>query len=108
MKGDKKMIRVVEDCISINSPDIDYVYEDFSHEFTIIDIKNDNGTNYLLDHHIRIYDIEDVYDIDDLNKIISDLEQRIEYTTDEDDIRSDMHIIKLIRDYISIYGDLYK
>ena len=75
------MIRVVEDYISIDSPDIDYVYEDFSHEVTIID---------------------------NLNKIISDLEQCIEYTTDEDDIRSDMHSIKLIRDYISIYGDLYK
>lgn len=102
------MIRVIEDCISINSPDIDYVYEDFPHKVIIIDIKNKNGNNYLSDHNIRIYDIEDMYDIDDLNKIISDLEQCIEYTTDEDDICSDMHSIELIRDYISIYGDLYK
>ena len=102
------MICVVEDYISINSPDIDYVYEDFSHEVIIIDVKNENGNNYLSDHNIRIYDIEDMYDISDLNKIISDLERCIECTTDEDDIRSDMHSIELIRDYISIYGDLYK
>lgn len=102
------MIRVIEDCISINSPDIDYVYEDFPHKVIIIDIKNENGNNYLSDRHIRLYDIEDMYDIDDLNRIISDLEQCIECTTDEDDIRSDMYSIELIRDYISIYGDLYK
>lgn len=98
------MLYVVEDYVTIGSPDIDYIYEDFSHEVIIIDVKNENGNNYLSDHHIRKYYIEDMYDVDDLNKIISDLELSIEYITDEDNVRSNMYSIELIRNYIPIWG----
>jgi len=98
------MLYVVEDYVTISSPDIDYIYEDFSHEVIIIDVKNENGNNYLSDHHIRKYYIEDMYDVDDLNKIISDLELSIEYITDEDNVRSNMYSIELIRNYIPIWG----
>lgn len=102
------MLYVVEDYVTISSPDINYIYRDFSHEVIIIDIKNENGNNYLSDHHIRKYYIEDMYDVDDLSEIISDLEECIECTTDEDDIRSDKYSIELIRNYIPIWGDKYK
>lgn len=101
------MLYVVEDYVAIISPDIDYIYRDFSHEVIIIDVKNENGDNYLSNHHIRKYDIEDMYDVDELNEIISELEQCIECTTDEDDIRSDIYSIELIQNYIPIWGEKY-
>lgn len=102
------MLYVVEDYVTINNPDIDYIYGDFHHKVIIIDVKNENGNNYLSDHYIRRYDIEDMYDVDDLNEIISNLEECIECTTDEDDIRSDMYSIILIRNYIPIWGNKYR
>lgn len=95
------MLYVVEDYQNINSPDIDYVYNDWGDFITIINVKNRNGHDYLSNNHIRIYYIEDAYSIDDLKKIISELESCIDSTTDEYDIRSDKIAIDLIKDYIN-------
>lgn len=95
------MLHVIESYENINSPDIDYVYGDWSNEVTIINIKNNNGYTYLSDNHVHVYHIRDMYSIDDLNNIIADLESCIDCTTDEYDINSDKISIELINDYIN-------
>ena len=93
------MLYVIKDYTGIDSKDIEYVYGDFDNNI-IIDVKNNNGYEYLSNHNIQIQDIKDVYSINDLNYIISDLEECTDSTTDEDDIRSDKIAIELIKDYI--------
>lgn len=100
------MLHVVEDYEYTHNPNIDYVYNDYIDNITIINVKNNSGYEYLSNKDIRLYYIENAYSIDDLNRIISNLESCIDNTTDEDDIRSDRISIKLLKDYIdNEYGE---